>query len=71
MILSKYTLDQILDLKFGKNDKYRLGQTVKQWIEGENKPLISKDKDEPALQLKNYITSVEVKKKLKDEGFLL
>jgi hypothetical protein len=53
------------------NDRYRRGQTIKQWIKGENKPLVAKDINEPSLQFKNYIASVEVKKLLKDEGLLL
>jgi hypothetical protein len=59
-ILSTYTLEKVLDLKFGKNDKFYTGQTIKQWIE-----------DEAAPQLKDYVTSEEVKEKLKEGGFLL
>jgi hypothetical protein len=59
-ILSTYTLEKVLDLEFGKNDKFRTGQTIKQWIE-----------DESAPQLKNYVTSEEVKEKLKEGGYLL
>ena len=57
-ILSTYSLHQILDLKF-KNDRYR---------DGKLKQLII---DEVAPQLKSYITSEEVKKKLSTEGLLL
>jgi hypothetical protein len=58
-ILSTYTLKKVLDLKFGKNDKFHTGQTIKEWIEDE------------AAQLKDYVTSEEVKEKLKEGGFLL
>lgn len=56
-ILSTYTLKKVLDLKFGKNDKFHTGQTIKEWI--------------AAPQLKDYVTSEEVKEKLKEGGFLL
>jgi hypothetical protein len=58
-VLSKYTIEQIQNLKFTKNDKFRSGKNLKQWIEDE------------ASKLKDYITSAEVKGKLKDEGLLL
>ena len=57
-ILNKYMLDLILDPKFDENDyHYPKGKSLKQWIE-----------DDLALKLKRYITSMEVKKKLEDEG---
>ena len=59
-ILSTYTPEKVLDLKFGKNDKFHTGQKIKQWIENEVAP-----------QLKDYVTSKEVKEKLKEGGFLL
>jgi hypothetical protein len=58
-ILSTYTLQNVLDLKFGKND-YRAGKKLKQWII-----------ETAAPQVKDYVTSEEVKKKLKDEELLL
>ena len=58
-ILSTYTREKVLNLKFSKNDKYRVGK-LKKWII-----------DKVAPQLKDYIKSKEVKKKLKDEGLLL
>lgn len=58
-VLSIYTIEQIQNLKFTKNDKFRSGKNLKQWIEDE------------ASKLKDYITSAEVKGKLKDEGLLL
>ena len=61
MILNKYMLDLILDPKFDENDyHYPKGKSLKQWIE-----------DDLALKLKRYITSMEVKKKLKDEGLFI
>src|SRR5205814_7278292 len=55
-ILSTYTLDNILGLKFGKNDKDRYDMTLKQWIEEDVTP-----------QLKDCMTSTEMKKKLEDQ----
>jgi hypothetical protein len=58
-ILSTYRLEKVLKLKFSKNDKFRAGKKLKQWII-----------DTVAPQMKDYVTSNEVKK-LKDEGPLL
>jgi hypothetical protein len=44
----------VLNIKFGKNDKFHVG-TLKKWITKEVAP-----------QLKSYIMSEEVKKKLED-----
>ncbi len=58
--LSKYTLQDILKLKFTKDDQFRPGKTIQKWI-----------KDTVAPQLKQYITSEEVMKKVTDGGFSL
>src|SRR2546421_9635991 len=57
--LSKYTLEDVLKLKFDKRDIYRPGQTIEQWVRSE------------ATRLKGYVTSPEVVKKAKDGGLLL
>ena len=58
LVLSEYTLEKVLDLKFSKADKYRTGR-LKHWII-----------DEVAPQLRDHVMSKEVKK-LKDEGRIL
>src|SRR5207247_2594144 len=59
-ILNAYTLEKVLRLKFGKNDALRSGKTIKRWLE-----------EEAAPQLKNYVESEDVTKKLKEGGLLL
>jgi hypothetical protein len=52
-VLSTYSLNKILGINFGKNDKFRVGE-LKKWII-----------DEAAPQLKSQIMSEEVQKQLK------
>jgi len=66
-VLSKYTLSQILQLRFCKHDRLHRAATVEEWI-----------KNEAASQLRGYIKSNEVQgmmrklaKKVKDEYFHL
>lgn len=58
-ILSTYTLDNVLGLKFSKNDADRYGMNLKQWIEERLAP-----------KLKDYMASTEVKK-LENQDLLL
>jgi hypothetical protein len=60
-ILGNYAIEDVLRLKFSMKDNIgRAGKTIQQWIEND---LTSK--------LKDYITSAQMKKKLKDGGHLL
>ena len=59
-LLSEYSLSQVLQLKFVAWDKFRPGKTVQQWMEGE-----------AASQLKDYIRSSQVRKRLEDGNFLM
>lgn len=59
-ILSRYTLEEVLDLKFSRNDKFPPGKTLTQWII-----------DTVAPQVKDHVKSEEVKKKLNNRGLLL
>ncbi len=49
-----------MKLKFTKNDQFRPGKTIRKWI-----------KDTAAPQLKQYITSEEIMKKVIDGGLSL
>jgi len=49
--LSRYTLSQILQLKFCKHDRLHRAETVEEWI-----------KNEAAPQLRSYIKSIEVQR---------
>jgi len=54
----------ILDLKFGRNDKWRPGQSIKEWIlQG---PRNGQSKVSPREQLATYLSSLEVAR-LKEE----
>jgi hypothetical protein len=53
-VLSTYSLNKVLDINFGKNDKFRVGK-LKEWII-----------DSVAPQLKSQIMSEEVQKELED-----
>jgi hypothetical protein len=55
-VLSKYSCDKVLDINFGKNDKFRVGK-LQEWIINEVAP-----------QLKSYILSEEMKKMLLEDG---
>jgi hypothetical protein len=55
-VLSKYSCDKVLDINFGKNDKFHVGK-LQEWII-----------DEVAPQLKSYILSEEMKKMLLEDG---
>jgi len=59
LVLKEYMLPQVLQLKFNNRDKFHNGKSIQQWIDWE------------AAQLRGYITSTEVVKKVKDGGFLL
>src|SRR4051794_2548342 len=59
MILSEYTLSDILNLKFNMQDKFRPGKTIKEWIEVDVKR-----------QLKEYIEGPEVKQLVKGGSVL-
>ncbi len=50
LALSKYALQDVLKLKFKKQDKYRAGKTIQQWVKAE------------AARLKEYVSSKEVVK---------
>ena len=59
LVLKEYMLPQVLQLKFNNRDKFHNGKSIQQWMDWE------------AAQLRGYITSTEVVKKVKDGGFLL
>ena len=51
--LQELDVDQVLDLKFAETDTHRKGMTIRSWIE-----------ESVRGQLKDYVTSKEVKDKL-------
>ncbi|KAF9385135.1 hypothetical protein BGX21_001137 [Mortierella sp. AD011] len=56
-----FEVNDILDFKFNKHDKWRSGQTINDWILKD--PLSSKDNEKgvsPARQLAQYVTSPEI-----------
>ena len=58
-VLSEYGVSLILQIKFGKWDRWRPGKTLKEWIEGE-----------VAQQLRDYIGTDEVMKQKEDRVLL-
>ena len=59
-ILEKCTRPQILQLKFSRNDQFRPGQTIKEWVEKTVAP-----------QLRDYVTSAEVTQLAESESLVL